>query len=435
MQLPAASAQILIPAARKTYSVSAVVTAADRKLKEACGSLWVRGEVSGWKRWRTGQCYFTLKDAQAELSCIMWAGAAAALPTDPGNGDEIMVFGQLGIYKSRGQFQLNVAQLEGTGFGGLWAKARDELMVVLRREGLLDEARKRPLPYLPERVGVVTSPQGAALQDMHRALRRRAWWVTMAVSPCVVEGVGAAPDIARAIGRFGPGRCEVDVVLVARGGGSPESLWAFNTEEVARAIAACPYPVVSAVGHETDFTVADSVADRRAATPTAGAEIVVPEGAVILEMVRAYPAEIRNPVRRSLMRNQALLDGSRGEVRRAVRARVRLLRERTTAASVALEGRSPRRRLAAMGEELLRLRRGMSDAVARRTDLTARALASAAGALEARSPLHVLSRGYALLTDSETGRAVRSPGETRPGQRLIARVAEGEIPLIVEEGS
>jgi exodeoxyribonuclease VII large subunit len=412
--------------------VAAVVAAADRRLRDATGEMWVRGEVSAWKRYPSGHRYFTLKDAKAQIACVMFAQQAGALPAEPADGDEVLVYGQIGVHQPRGQLQIVASRLEGTGIGGLWAKARDEVTRALRAEGLLDEARKRPLPRLPERVGVVTSAQGAALADMNRALRRRAWWVTMVVSPCPVEGVAAAPEIAHAIRRFGPGRCEVDVVLVARGGGSPESLWAFNTEEVARAIAACPYPVVSAVGHETDHTLADAVADRRAATPTAGAEIVVPDGAAIVDLVRAYPAEIAAPLRRRAAADGALLARGRAALRQAMLGRVRLGQARASAAAAALEARSPRRTLAAREAELARLREEMAAAVRRRMDGLRLALGAAAAGLESRSPLHVLARGYALLTDAETGRAVRAAAETRPGQRVRARLAEGEIALVVD---
>jgi exodeoxyribonuclease VII large subunit len=235
---------VVIPAEnvdpRRVFSVSSVVRAADRAIRDRTGPLWVRGEVSGWKQSGVGHCYFVLKDEKAELACTLWAKVARELPILPENGMQIEVLGQLGIYERRGQFQLDVSRVESTGAGGLWQFAKDRLIRQLRSEGLLDEDRKRPLPSCPERVGIVTSAQSAALHDMHRVLRRRAWWIPVLVSHCSVEGVQSAPEIAAAIARFGlrPEECPVDVVVVARGGGSMESLWAFNDESVVRAISA-----------------------------------------------------------------------------------------------------------------------------------------------------------------------------------------------------
>ena len=240
---------------RRTFTVSAVVARADAVLRErASMPIWVRGEVSGWKRVRSGHCFFCLKDGSAELSCVLWADRARALPALPSDGMEVDVRGRLGIFVRRGQFRMEVEDVEVTGGEGLWNLARERLIAQLRAEGVLDDARKRPLPAFPERIGLVTSAGSAALQDMWRTMRRRAWWIRVLVSPSAVEGVGAAPEIATAIGRFGtgPGQTPVDLVIVARGGGSRESLWAFNTEIVARAIAASPFPTISAVGHETD---------------------------------------------------------------------------------------------------------------------------------------------------------------------------------------
>lgn len=376
-------------APRKIFSVSVVVGRADAVLREKAKPLWVRGEVSGWKRMSNGHCYFSLKDDQAELCCTLWASAARLLPTLPENGMEVEVFGQLGIYPRKGKFQLDVSRLEKTGAGGLWELAKERLVKQLRQEGLLDENRKRPLPPHPDCVGIVTSTQSAALHDMHRALRRKAWWMPALVSHCGVEGAEAAPEIAAAIRRFGSRRdcCPADVVIVARGGGSMESLWAFNMEPVARAIAACPVPVISAVGHETDYTVADMVADVRAATPTAGAERAVPDGREIAAWLDEFRQDARLRISRATDRRE---------------------------------------------EQALRSAEGLHAAMERRLEALERELAAGAEGLDARSPLRVLARGYAVVSDAESGHLIRDAEQVQPDQRLRVRLAHGEIAVRAE---
>jgi exodeoxyribonuclease VII large subunit len=420
--------------AENPCSVSALVKSSDKALRDAAGTLWVRGEISGWKQYGSGHCYFCLKDDKAEIQCVLFADAARALPALPENGMEVCIFGQVGIYPKKGQFQFNVQRLATTGMEGLWQLAYDRLVRSLRQEGLLDESRKRPIPAVPDRIGIVTSAQSAALHDMHRALRRKAWWVTAYVSHCAVEGAGAAPEIAAALRRFGngPGQTPVDVVIVARGGGSKESLWAYNLEEVARAIAACPFPVISAVGHETDHTVADLVADVRAATPTAGAERAVPEGRDILAALDDFPRASSVPVRRLLRAHAQTVAQTERAVRTAGHRRLELLGTRVDGVEAYLEARSPRRVLQQSADRVERLQEELAAGLARRMDGLGRELAAAAEALEARSPLKVLARGYSLLSDEATGRVVRAPEDAAPGQRLRARLARGELIVRVE---
>lgn len=437
---------------RRVFSVSRVVERADQVLRGAAQHpIWVRGEVSGWKRHGNGHCYFCLKDDRAELECVLWRDRANALPALPSDGMEVDVCGRIGIYVRKGRFRLDAERLETTGGDGLWHLARERLLAQLRSEGLLDEGRKRPIPSFPERVGLVTSPQGAALHDMWRTMRRRAWWIQVQVSGCAVEGAEAAPDVVRALRRFGtrPEQCPVDLVIVARGGGSRESLWAFNTEPVARAIAACPVPVISAVGHETDFTVADAVADRRAATPTAGAEYATPDGRELLGRLRAYPLEIRTRLHRAAGMAEQQLGAREGAVRRAVLRRTGVLAERLEGVERSVHARAPRERqrhleerLAAVRDDLHRalgLRHaglaeelaGRADEIHRALDLRLerleRGLAQRAAEADAKSPLRALARGYAVVTDQESGAVVRSPADAPPGTPLAIRLAEGVL--------
>jgi exodeoxyribonuclease VII large subunit len=460
-----ATSQIAIPAPapqaaapRKVFSVWRVVSRADEVIRQAAGSVWVRGEVSGWKKHRSGHCYFNLKDDRAELCCVLWASTARHLPALPEDGMQVEVMGQLGIFVRRGQFQLDVTRVETTRAGGLWQVAKDRLVATLREEGLLDDGRKRPIPLYPERVGVVTSAQSAALHDMHRTMRRKAWWVPMLVSHCGVEGAEAADGVAAAIRRFGTRReeCPVDVVIVARGGGSMESLWAFNMEPVARAIAACPVPVISAVGHETDYTVADMVADVRAATPTAGAERAVPDGREIAAYVGGFADDNALRLRRAAARRGEQLDAQARAAEHAFGRRTALLEAGVAGAALHLEARSPRRLLEGVEERLRRASGDLHGGMARRLDALAldtaaaeeeaaaallgrleeheQRLALGAEGLDARSPLRVLARGYAVVS-GEDGRPVRSAAETAPGQRLRVRLAEGSLGVRVEDAA
>lgn len=445
------SAPLSADSDRRVFTVSAVVARADAVLRErAALPIWVRGEVSGWTRVRSGHCFFCLKDESAELSCVLWADRAGTLPALPADGMEVDIRGRVGIYVRRGQFRMEVEQLEVTGGDGLWNLAKERLIQKLRSEGLLDEARKRPLPQFPERIGVVTSAGSAALQDMWRTMRRRAWWIRVVVSPTAVEGVDAGPDIAQAIRRFGSGHGQtpVDLVIVARGGGSRESLWAFNTEVVARALAASPIPTISAVGHETDYTVADYVADVRAATPTAGAEYASPDGTELLNRLAVMPEALRTRLERTLGEATEELEERAESLSRRMRRRHSRLLERLTAAERTVHARAPREHQRRMVERLATLEAGLGRAISRRVgeergalDDREREIHRAASSrlrrlrldltriaaeTEARSPLRALARGYAVVTTPE-GRIVRDPADAPLGAPLRIRLAGGNL--------
>nr|MDQ3388666.1 exodeoxyribonuclease VII large subunit [Gemmatimonadota bacterium] len=292
------------------------------------------------------------------------------------------------------------------------------------------------LPACPDRVGVITSMHSAAFHDMDGVLRRRAWWIPVTVAHTPVEGADAAPEIATAIRRFGATReeCPVDVVILARGGGSMESLWGFNTEPVARAIADCPVPVISAVGHATDHTVADLVADHRAATPTAGAECAVPDGREVADRISADGAAIRRALVRRLTTTGTEVDFVvRHLDARSPRRLVERSEERAVRATEAMH-EGMRGRLLRLGEKTAELEAELHWYLSWRVDAAERTLAAKAGALDARSPLRVLARGYALLSDAESGRGVHSARSITGGERLRVRLADGTF-VVRAEGS
>jgi exodeoxyribonuclease VII large subunit len=365
--------------------VSALNAAARRILEESFPSLWVVGEVANWRRVSSGHCYFSLRDEDAQISCVMWRSDARRLPTDPEEGMEVLGFGEVSLYEARGSYQLMVRKLEARG-EGLWRLAFERLRRKLAAEGLLEEARKRPLPRVPLRVGVVTSRTGAALRDVITVVRRRAPWTELLVSDCRVQGEEAAGEIVRALDRLvRHGR--VEVIVVTRGGGSVEDLWCFNEEVVARAVAACPVPVISAVGHEIDVTITDLVADVRAPTPSAAGELVVPDGRVLRADLRKLGDRLVSGLRQRTVRGEE----------RARRAAERLL--------------------------------GGMD---RRLERLAGRLEGLGGRLDALSPLGTLRRGYAVPQDVE-GRVLRHVADFRERDRFGLRVVDGRVTCSVEE--
>jgi len=361
-----------------------VNAAVRRLLEESVAPFWVVGEIANWKPHVSGHRWFSLRDADAQLPAVMWRSDAARLPADPEEGMEVFAFGTLTLYEARGQYQFTVRRLEARG-EGLWRLAFEKLRARLAEEGLLDPARKRAVPRVPRTVGVVTSRSGAALRDVISVIRRRAPWTRILVSDCRVQGDGAEDDLVAALERL-LREGSSDVILLTRGGGSVEDLWAFNGERLARAIAASSIPTVSAVGHEIDVTISDLVADLRAATPSAAAEAITTEDAVL----------------RAVLRDRA------GRL-------VGTLRERTE-----------------RGEERLRDRAARLRDAWERIDSDRRArLAVSAARLEALSPLATLARGYAVPED-ESGRVLRRLDAFEIGAPFLLRVRDGRIGARVE---
>lgn len=398
---PPAPAQAPAPEPR-VWTVSQVNRAVRSMLESAVDALWVAGEVTNWTRSRQRHCYFTLKDDRAQLRCVLFAREADRLPADPQEGMQVRVFGSLTLYEARGDYQLVARRVEAEGGEGLWRLAFEKLRAKLEAEGLLDPARKRRLPRFPATVGVVTSPTGAALHDILHVLGRRAPWVRVLVSPTRVQGEGASAEIAAALERLDATGL-ADVIIVGRGGGSVEDLWAFNEEPLARAIAASATPVVSAVGHEVDVTISDLVADLRAPTPSAAAEAVTPDREAVLEQLEGLPERLARGLRGTLERRRLGLDRTLARVARSMERRLVAPRQGVDLAAGRLE-------------------RGLRRLVERRRG----ALAAGAGRLHALSPLAVLERGYSLARTPE-GKVLRRVEELPAGRTFLLRVVDGTV--------
>lgn len=438
------------PQRPRALSVREAVELANRTLERGVASVWVEGEVSGLSLPRSGHAYFTLKDASAALPCAMWATSLRRIRFRLEEGQRLRVLGRMGIYANTGRFQFYVERAEPAGLGEL-TLALEQLKAKLADEGLFAPERKRPLPPWPRIVGVVTSPSGAAVHDIVKVIRRR-MPTRVLLSPAKVQGPEAPYELTTALRRLCrvPG---VDVIILGRGGGSLEDLWAFNHEGLARAVASCPIPVVSAVGHEVDVTICDLVADRRAATPSHAGELVVPDRAALLERVHDRQRRLLRAVERRTLDLGARLHGASNRLERWGRgwarrerehlddARRRLIheiegelehhRERLDALARRLDAVHPRARIAAERRRLHELERRLVRAGKGLTSEHRPRLARAAGKLDALSPLAVLARGYALVDDPARGRLIRDAADVEIGDPLRVRLARGSVDVEV----
>ena len=419
---------------RRVWSVSELTAQVRRLLEKSVGLVWVGGEISNLRAQSSGHVYFSLKDAGAQLSCVLFRGTAAAARDALADGQKVLLQGDLTVYEARGQYQLIVRAVELQGVGALQA-AFEKLKQKLAAAGWFAPERKRPLPTYPQRIGLVTSPTGAAIRDVLHVVQRRNPGLELILVPCRVQGEGAAEEIAAAIRLLNEyqasaavGAPPLDVILLTRGGGSLEDLWAFNEEAVARAIFESALPVVSAIGHEIDFTISDFVADFRAATPSAAAEILTEGVFASREFLAGAP------------------DWLRGRLRRRVAGAAEALAQWQTR----LARRHPRRRLDEALQRLDDAQTGLLRCVKTATRDRATALQHLTGrflrvrpeqALKQRreklrqverqlnllGPAQVLARGYSITTDAATGRILRQAGETRAGQTLRTKLSRGEV--------
>ena len=417
----------------RAWTVSALCRAVADALDLRFNPVTVRGEVSGFSRAASGHCYFSLKDAAGQIRCAMFRRVAGMLDFSPRDGELVEVSGRLGVYEARGDLQLVVESMRRAGQGALFEQFL-RLKARLEAEGLFDAARKRELPLLPRAIGVVTSPDAAAWHDVMTALARRVPHVPVLLAPALVQGQTAAASMARALQQLyaltvpEDDRPALDVILLVRGGGAMEDLWAFNDEALARVLAASPVPVVSGVGHETDFTIADFVADVRAPTPTAAAEMAATAREVWLDGLTTLSHRLTRAVQRQQDRHAQRLDSLAARLGRPL---MRLSRQREN-----LEGLGHRLRAAlerqCTGQAHRLERLGAHLQVLREHDLAPRRqrLEQAALRLSMLDPQRVLERGYARLSD-ESGQAVLSAKGLKPGLHLYATLADGVVPLTV----
>ena len=427
--------------APRIWEVGALCRAVADVLQARFNPVAVRGEITGFSRASSGHCYFSIKDTQGQIRCAMFRSAASRLDFVPRDGELVELRGRLGVYEARGDLQLVVESLQRAGQGALFEQFL-RLKARLEAEGLFDTARKRPLPLMPRGIGLVTSPGAAALHDVVTALRRRVPHLPVVLVPALVQGEGAAPSLCAALSKLylmaqagqAPGadlakNPPIDVILLVRGGGSIEDLWAFNDEQLARTIVQSPVPVVSGVGHETDFTVADFCADLRAPTPTAAAELVAQPRGVWLGALDLLATRQGDGVQRQIEQRSQRLDQVAARLGRpsglVVREQQRSARlaERMRRAVLLKMQLLAQNQQALEADFLVKMQQSLADHRQR--------LDRAALRLQLLDPHLVLQRGYALLSDSQ-GHAVTSVQQTQPGAALQATLADGVLDLVVQ---
>jgi exodeoxyribonuclease VII large subunit len=432
----------------KVWTVSEINRAARETLEGTFGQVWVEGEISNFRLYPSGHAYFSLKDEEGQLAAAIFRYATRDIKFEVKDGLAVIALGELTVYEKRGQYQLVAEKLEPKGKGALQL-AFEQLKEKLRKEGLFEEERKQPLPSLPRRVGVVTSPRGAAVRDIINVLTRRFAGIGILLNPVRVQGEGAAREIAAAIGEFN--RMEgIDVLIVGRGGGSMEDLWAFNEEVVARAIAASKIPVISAVGHEIDYTIADFVADLRAPTPSAAAELVVESrenlasaaeglkrhlvaaGSLALERARhrleaLALRRMTGDARRRLRELSQLADDLAAGLREGIAELLESRRRLLAGLRETLSHLSPRARHALHREGLRHSRARLETAVRSSLEAGRQRSRQLAATLEALSPLAVLARGYSICRRLPALEVVKDAGKVPAGEDVTVKLHRGEL--------
>ena len=393
----------------KIYTVSDLTAEVRALLEDSFSGIWVEGELSNFRHPSSGHMYFTLKDQQSQVRVVMFRVANRQLKFQPRDGLAMLVYGELSVYEPRGEYQIVAEYMEPRGVGALQL-AFEQLKERLQAEGLFDDARKRPIPLLPRRIGVITSPTGAAIRDILQVLGRRFANVDVLIHPVLVQGDQAAPEIVDALRELNR-RGGLDVVILARGGGSIEDLWAFNEEAVARAIADSKIPVISAIGHEVDYTIADFVADLRAPTPSAAAELVVSR---------------KDELAQRLDELQARMTG-------VVRSRLDALRVRMAGLDRHLRLLNPMERIRMQRRRMMELWRGLTGWADRRLIVLGGELRAAAGKLDSLSPLAILSRGYSICLRLPERQIVKESTMLFAGDEVEVRLHRGTLRCDVRE--
>ena len=438
---------------RRVWIVRELVAAVRTNVEREYSDIWVEGEISNFRAHDSGHLYFTLKDEASQLRAVMFRSQARLLRFRPEDGMQVVLRGRVTVYEGRGELQLSAEYLEPKGAGALQV-AFEQLKAKLEAEGLFDASRKKPIPLLPRHIGVVTSPQAAALRDILNILRRRHHTVNILIYPAQVQGDLAAAEVSAGVKYFNRAK-NVDVILVARGGGSAEDLAAFNHEGLARTVAGSQIPVISAVGHETDFTIIDFVADLRAPTPSAAAEMVIRSRQEIEEQAEGLRLRLARAVRyRLLMAKQALteaaqhgafarmmdginqrqqrLDDLNFRLEKAERRLIEQHRRRWERASAAVRHYDVRRVLAGIGQELVSSKAALTSAIKTTLFRNRSRLEQIEHQLKALSPVAILERGYALVFDA-AGKLVKDSAQVQSGDEISARLAKGTVTARVEK--
>ncbi len=437
---------------RLIFSISQLNAEVGQLLSQGLPALWVEGEISNFIRASSGHLYLSLKDAGAQVRCAMFKGRASSLKLIPKNGLKVLVRGKVGLYEPRGEYQFIIEHMEDAGVGAL-QRQFEELKRSLQAQGLFAPEHKQTLPAFPRCIGVITSPTGAAIRDIINVLKRRCPQIPVLVYPVLVQGEGSKEQIVNAI-RQADREQRCDVLILARGGGSIEDLWSFNEEVVAHAIYACSLPIISGVGHEIDFTIADFVADVRAPTPSAAAELVSPDMAALQTQVQRLFFQLQRTQQRRLQtasehlqRLQQRLENQRPtnrlqqkvqrldeldmRLRAALQRYLQSQQQRVMNLSSRLHLQSPQRQIAAQQAQLLRWQRHLNMLIQQRLAKARDKLQMQAGQLHALSPLATLERGYGIVRHQETGTVVRNTTALRLGQTVTTQLQDGSFESIV----
>lgn len=395
---------------KHVYTVSEITRNIRAVLEDNFGTVWVEGEVSNFTKHQSGHMYFSIRDKESTLSAVLFRGVNINLKFEIKNGMHVLCFGKISVYDKRGQYQLYINRIEPKGAGALQI-AFEQLKEKLRREGLFDEARKKPIPYLPRRVGVITSPTGAAIRDILNIAKRRFSNIEIILNPVRVQGDAAKEEIAAAIDLFNA-LGNVDVIILSRGGGSLEDLWPFNEEIVARAIYRSRMPVISAVGHEVDYTISDFVSDFRAPTPSAAAELVIPKKEDLVALLNGYSERIKN----------------------TLVSRFEFLSEKVEALKERRVFKEPLNLVLQYEQELDDLTGELALKGGYIVKLKTELLNTLTGKLDALSPLAILRRGYSITIKEEDGKLVKDSKILKKNDLIKTKLAIGEITSRVEEG-
>lgn len=437
---------------RDIYTVSRLNAETRDLLETQFAFVWIEGEISNLVRPKSGHIYFSLKDERCQVRCAMFRGRNRSLVFVPENGMQVLAKANVSLYADRGEFQLIIETMEESGEGAL-RKAYDVLKNRLFEEGLFDPARKKELPLIPSCIGIITSPSGAAIRDVVSVLKRRFPGIPVVIYPVAVQGKSAAQEIAEMLNIAGDRR-EVDVLILARGGGSLEDLWAFNEEILARAISDAQIPIISGIGHEIDFTIADFVSDARAATPSAAAELVTPDSTEYLQKLESLQGRIRNKTRRDLQHHQTHLawqtsrllhpqkllenmaetiDDSNLRISRAAYNSVSRKQAQLQLTLARFGGHRPKELIKSRHARLSYLFRHLETQLHQKLTQNRKHLQSLLRTFAVVSPQNTLERGYAILTDPSTGNIIRSKSATYPTQSIRARLAAGSLNLTVSK--